>query len=88
MYKGSALDYLRGYVDSADAAMDQGIRQSDEQKELEAYGRAGDIVHDAATFITLADIKDTFLARAGITGFEHQLECPTCLNLAELKADD
>jgi peptide/nickel transport system substrate-binding protein len=86
MYKGSALDYLRGYQTAADKAMDLAIRQVDVSKENAYYGQAGDIIHNAGTFITLSDIKDTFLARAGITGFEHQLECPTCLNLAALKA--
>lgn len=86
MYEGSALDYLRGYQKAADEAMDVGIRQVDPEKENAAYGKAGDIIHEAGTFITIADLKDTFLARAGIAGFEHQLECPTCLNLAALKA--
>ncbi len=86
MYKGSALDYLRGYSDKADEAMDAGIRQVDSAKEIALYAKAGDIIHADGTFITLADIEDTFLARAGISGFEHQLECPTCLNLAALKA--
>lgn len=86
MFKGSALDYMRGYVDAADKAMDVGLRQTDSAKEIAAYGKAGDLIHRAGTFITLADIEDTFLARAGIDGFEHQLECPTCLNLAALKA--
>lgn len=88
MYKGSALDYLRGSSDEADAAMDAGLRETDEKQEIAQYAKAGDILHDEGTFITLADIEDTFLARAGITGFEHQLECPTCLNLAALKAGD
>jgi hypothetical protein len=50
------------------------------------YGRAGDLIHAEGTFITLADGADTFIARAGITGFEHQLECTTCINLAALRA--
>ncbi len=86
MYKGSALDYLKGSIDEADAAMDQGLRAADEDEMNAAYAKAGDIINDEGTFITIADIEDTFLARAGITGFEHQLVCPTCLNLAALKA--
>lgn len=86
MYKGSALDYMRGYSDQADAAMNAGLREVDPAKEIAQYGKAGDILHSGATFITLADIQDTFLARGGITGFQHQLECPTCLDLAALKA--
>lgn len=86
MYEGSALDYLKGSIDEADAAMDEGLRAADENEMNEAYAKAGNIIHDEGTFITIADIEDTFLARAGITGFEHQIVCPTCLNLAALKA--
>lgn len=86
MYKGSALDYLKGSIDEADAAMDAGLRAADEDEMNAAYAEAGSIINEEGTFITIADIEDTFLARAGITGFEHQLVCPTCLNLAALKA--
>jgi len=84
MYKGAALNYFAGSVPAADAAMDKGLNETDEQKRLEDYGKAGDIIHDAGTFITIADADDTFIARAGITGWLHQLECTTCIYLAAL----
>jgi len=84
MYKGAALDYFGGSVPAADAAMDRGLSETNAQKLMEAYGQAGDIIHDAGTFITIADAEDTFIARAGITGWQHQLECTTCIDLATL----
>jgi peptide/nickel transport system substrate-binding protein len=84
MYKGAALNYFAGSVPAADQAMDKALSETNEQQLLQDYGRAGDIIHDAGTFITIADADDTFIARAGITGWEHQLECTTCINLATL----
>jgi peptide/nickel transport system substrate-binding protein len=86
MYTGAALDYFGGAVPAANQAMDAGLHEINNQLELQDYAKAGDILHNAGTFITLADPKDTFLARAGITGFEHQAECTTCLVLSALKA--
>jgi peptide/nickel transport system substrate-binding protein len=86
MYKGAALNYLAGAVPAADAAMDEGLASTSPAQVTADYGRAGDLLHAEGTFITLADGADTFIARAGITGFEHQLECTTCINLAALKA--
>lgn len=86
MYKGAALNYLEGSVPAADEAMNQGLAATNPQEILKDYGKAGEILHNEGTFITLADDADTFIARAGITGFEHQLECTTCLNLAALRA--
>lgn len=85
MYKGAALNYFAGSVPEADAAMDKGLSETNEKQLLIDYGRAGDIIHDAGTFITIADADDTFIARADITGWEHQLECTTCINLATLR---
>jgi peptide/nickel transport system substrate-binding protein len=85
MYKGAALNYFAGSVPEADQAMDKGLSDTNEQQLLVDYGRAGDIIHDAGTFITIADADDTFIARAGISGWAHQLECTTCINLATLR---
>jgi peptide/nickel transport system substrate-binding protein len=86
MYKGAALNYFAGAVPAADAAMDEGLGSTNPAQVTTDYGKAGDILHEEGTFITIADGADTFIAREGITGFEHQLECTTCLNLAALKA--
>jgi peptide/nickel transport system substrate-binding protein len=86
MYKKAALNYFEGSVPSADKAMDEGLAATGKAAITSDYGRAGDLIHQEGTFITTADNMDTFIARAGITGFEHQLECTTCLNLAALRA--
>lgn len=86
MYKGAALNYFEGSIPAADAAMDEALGATSAEQITQDYGRAGDALHQEGTFITLADGDDTFIARAGITGFEHQLECTTCLNLAALRA--
>lgn len=86
MYKGAALNYFAGAVPAADRAMDAGLHEVSDAKELQDYAQAGDAIHNAGTFVTIADPEDTFIARAGITGFEHQLECTTCLQLSKLKA--
>ena len=84
MYKNAALNYFAGAVPAADQQMDAGLAATNQQQLLQDYGQAGDIIHNAGTFITIADADDTFIARAGITGFSHQLECTTCISLAAL----
>jgi peptide/nickel transport system substrate-binding protein len=86
MYKNAALDYFHGAVPAADNQMDAGLRATNDSTELQDYAKAGDLLHQDGAFITLADAEDTFLARAGITGFQHQAECTTCLILSSLKA--
>jgi peptide/nickel transport system substrate-binding protein len=86
MYKGAALNYFAGAVPAADAAMDEGLASTVPSQVTTDYGKAGDVLHQEGTFITIADGADTFIAREGITGFEHQLECTTCINLAALRA--
>jgi peptide/nickel transport system substrate-binding protein len=85
MSKGAALNYLAGAVPAADAKMNAGLSETDPTKALQDYADAGDLIHSQGTFITLADADDTFIARSGITGFEHQAECTTCLILSALK---
>jgi peptide/nickel transport system substrate-binding protein len=86
MFKKAALNYFEGSVPAADKAMDEGLSATVPSQITADYGRAGDVINQEGTFITIADNTDTFIARAGITGFEHQLECTTCLNLAALRA--
>ena len=85
MSKGAALNYFNAVVPAADAKMNEGLTETNPAKRLQDYAEAGTLIHDQGTFITLADADDTFIARAGITGFEHQAECTTCLILADLR---
>ena len=85
MYKGGGLNYMAGDVPEADQQIDLGLSSVDHSAETAAYIQAGDLLHQAATFYTIADNKDVFIARAGITGFQHWLAIPTALDFAQLK---
>lgn len=83
--KGSgALNYIGGGTPEADAAIDAGIATVDEAQSLADYGQAGDLIFEQASFITLADLQDTFIARAGLDGFAHWLPAARTLDLREL----
>jgi len=65
--------------------MNVGLASTNRAQALNDYAKAGDLLVKNGTFVTLADVNDTFLARAGVTGWKHQIECTTCINLAWLR---
>lgn len=79
-----ALNYLLGGSKAADAAMDRGVGEVQQAAADAAYGESGDLVVAQASFISLSDPKDTFIARKGITGFSHWLPTPLTLQLKTL----
>ena len=80
-----ALNYLVGGTPEADAAIDAGARATDQGQIDADYGKAGDLVHEQVGYITLADLKDSFLMRSDLTGGGHWLPCPVTLDLRTLK---
>ena len=84
---GGFLNYLNGGSAAADAAMNEGIGATDPAAVDAAYGKSGDLIHEQASFITLADPLDVFVARKGISGFAHWLPTPFTLQLKALKAE-
>lgn len=76
------LNYLIGGDPAADAEMDRGLYTADEATTEEAFGRAGDILFDGATFITLADVKGYFIATDSLEGFGSTSSAPLSLNFA------
>jgi peptide/nickel transport system substrate-binding protein len=81
----AGLNYLAGDLPAADALMNKGLASTDHSTALADYAKAGDLLVKNGTFVTIADVNDTFLARAGITGWQHQIECTTCISLASLR---
>ena len=81
----AGLNYLAGDLPAADNLMNVGLASTNPAKALSDYAKAGDLLVKNGTFVTIADVADTFLARAGITGWEHQIECTTCISLASLR---
>lgn len=80
-----AVNFLNASVPEADAAMDAGLAATDQAEVDAQYGRAGDLVAASGTFLTFADIEDVVVARAGLTGFVHQIAAPYTLRLADLR---
>jgi peptide/nickel transport system substrate-binding protein len=81
----AGLNYMAGDLPAADKQMNIGLDATSEKPELAAYAKAGNLLVNNGTFITIADVNDTFLARAGVSGWKHQIECTTCISLASLR---
>ncbi|MFD1713920.1 ABC transporter substrate-binding protein [Amnibacterium flavum] len=81
------LNYLLGGTPEGDALIDQGISSLDETASDAAYVEAGDLIHDQASYVTIADLQDTFVASSRLSGFEHWLPCPRTLVLKSLEAN-
>jgi peptide/nickel transport system substrate-binding protein len=78
------LNYLVGGTPEADALIDTGAGEIDEAAADASYAAASDLVHEQASYITLADLKDTFVLGSDIEGDGHWLPCPRTLDLRSL----
>ncbi|WEO75800.1 ABC transporter substrate-binding protein [Cryobacterium sp. SO2] len=78
------LNYLLGGVPAADALMDSGLTTLDAEASAADYAEVGDLLHDSVSYVTIADLQDTFIVRAGITGLDHWLPAPGTLQLKTL----
>ena len=81
-----ALNYLLCSVPSADAAMDAGLTATDATTIETDYGKAGDLIAQSGCFITIADVKETVVARKGYTGYVHQLPTLFTIRFGDLQA--
>jgi peptide/nickel transport system substrate-binding protein len=75
------LNYVRGGVKAADAEMDLGLSSVDTPTMQGHYAKAGDLLFDDATFVTLCDVKAVYLVRKGTTGFGSTAAAPLSLNM-------
>lgn len=82
--KGS-LNWLQCSVPEADAAMDAGLHATDKQTILDSYVKAGDALVASGCFITIADVKEVIVAKAGYSGFTHQLPTLFTVRFGDLK---
>ncbi|MEZ5266232.1 MAG: ABC transporter substrate-binding protein [Acidimicrobiales bacterium] len=81
---GGALNYLGASVPEADALIDEGLAAVDRDEMLEKYAQAADLWVEDATFITLADVRDVFIAGPDISGFAHKSPAPFTLEAFNL----
>lgn len=82
--KGS-LNWEQCSVPAADAAMDEGLHATDPAAIKAAYGKAGDLIVASGCFITIADVKEVVVARAGYTSWVHQLPTIFTVRFGDLK---
>ena len=81
-----ALNYLQCSVPAADSAMDQGLASTDPAGIASDYGKAGDLIAQSGCFITIADVKETVVARKGYTDYVHQLPTLFTIRFGDLKS--
>jgi peptide/nickel transport system substrate-binding protein len=77
---GGFLNYLKGGTPAADAEMDRGLYTNDPAVTLDAYEKAAALLHDSATFLTIADVKGTFVATKRLSGWTSTAASPVSLN--------
>ncbi|MCU1428043.1 MAG: transporter substrate-binding protein [Actinomycetia bacterium] len=77
---GGFLNYVKGGSKAADAEMDRGLYTNDPAVVKDAYEKASQLVHDSATFVTIADVKGTFVATTKLKGWTSTGAAPLSLN--------
>jgi ABC-type transport system substrate-binding protein len=60
--------------------MDRGLYTNDPSVVASEYAKAADLVHDSATFVTIADVKGTFVATDKLKGWTSTGAAPLSLN--------
>jgi peptide/nickel transport system substrate-binding protein len=68
-----ALNYLLCSVPAADTQMDKGLHSTVASDIQAAYGQAGTLLAQSGCFDTIADVKETVVARKGYGNYVHQL---------------
>ncbi|MCW2620929.1 MAG: extracellular solute-binding protein family 5 [Frankiales bacterium] len=81
-----ALNWLQGSVPAADAALDAGLKTNDPATVDASYVEAGKLLAASGLWLDLADVKETIIARKGITHLVHQLPTLNTVRLGDLKA--
>jgi peptide/nickel transport system substrate-binding protein len=84
---GGFLNYLKGGTPEADALMDTGLYTNDPAVVLDSYEKAAALLHDSATFITIADVKGTFVATKRLSGWTSTAAAPVSLNFQYAKVN-
>jgi peptide/nickel transport system substrate-binding protein len=77
---GGFLNYLKGGTKAADAEMDRGLYTNDPAVTTAAFGHAAELLSESATFITIADVKGTFVATNKLKGWTSTAAAPISLN--------
>ena len=66
--------------------MDSGLSATDKATIATDYGKAGDLIAQSGCFDTIADVKETVVARKGYTDYVHQLPTLFTIRFGDLKS--
>jgi peptide/nickel transport system substrate-binding protein len=86
MHTKAALNYLLCSAPAADTAMDAGQTATNSSTIATDYGKAGDLIAQSGCFDTIADVKETVVARKGYTNYVHQLPTLFTIRFGDLKS--
>ncbi len=79
-----SLNELHGSVPQADALMDAGLHATDPATIQSDYAQAGTLVADSGEWISIADVRDTVVSHAGVSGWYFQLPTADTVVLGDL----
>lgn len=84
-YTNAPVNFLGCSVPEADTVTDEAARQTD-KAQVEAMSiRAAELYGASNCWVNVSDVKDTIVARANLTGFQHQLPWVYLTSFATLK---
>lgn len=81
-----SLNELHGTVPEADTLMDEGLASTNPATIQQDYAEAGDLVAASGEWISIADVKDTVVSQAGVSGWYFQLPTADTVVLGDLTA--
>jgi peptide/nickel transport system substrate-binding protein len=79
-----SLNELHGSVPQADTLMDAGLHSTDPATIQQSYAQAGTLIADSGEWISIADVKDTVVSHAGVSGWYFQLPTVDTVVLGQL----
>lgn len=83
-YTSGAVNYLGGSVPAADAKLDEAAGAVSPAKAASASRDAEALYQDSGLFAGITNLRDTVVAKKGISGFVHQLPWINLVRLASL----
>lgn len=84
---GGGLSYFSPDVcGKADALANEGLTKTTQQAITDTYVQAAAAYQQCGAFVPIADVAETIVARAGITGIEHEFDSLWAIRLASLRS--
>lgn len=83
-YTEGGLNFFNYSNPKVDAALDEGLRETDEDDAEEPYAEAGELAAEDWAVVPIAQVNDVVVHRADLTGVEHVPTYPWTVDLASI----